>query len=61
MGLITTTGKATASTRCVAPGQLCRGTSVDTQATEGTSTAVDLLMTAMADTMITTPVGQEAK
>jgi len=61
MGLITTTGKVTASTLSVAPGQLCRGTSVDTQATEGMSTAVDLLMTAMADTMITTPVGQEAK
>jgi len=61
MGLITTTGKVTASTLSVAPDQLCRGTSVDTQATEGTSTAVDLLMTVMADTMITTPVGQEAK
>jgi len=60
MGPITTTGKATASTLCVAPGQLRRGTSVDPPATEGTSTAVDL-MTAMADTMITTPVGQEGK
>jgi len=54
MGLITTTGKATASTLCVARGQLYRGTSVDCPAMEGTSTAVDL-MTATADTMITTP------
>jgi len=54
MGLITTIGKAIASTLCVAPGQLRRGTSVDRRATEGTSTAVDLMTATMADMMITT-------
>ena len=70
-------GKAIASTLCVAPGQLCRGISADRPATEETSTAVDLMTgkpriislalshcffsAIMADTMITTLVGQEGK